>query len=266
MIDKTDAPDPVSCAEDKGVATIETLKDTSVCASNTPPNSAKSRLPIVFLLPCWKTPLLTSSLLYTALETGKHKHCGFVLLLDANDPFLLLYRDLTDVLAGKGMRIGYAITDGTPYCGKINRIAPVIDADTVCVIDSTHLPVCTEDDMDTGDKIRSWFASSPEPMRVGVFTEDCVYPVISRKLIDRMGYAFHPLAFGRIEAERYISALSSHLGVQSRIDGCIVMEGKDRDGVEIEGVSDKEYADWVTQVLTQTIEDEAGRIGMYLLA
>ena len=46
---------------------------------------------VAFLLPTYKTPFLTSDLLSAAIACKKFDGCTFVLLLDARDPYLLMY-------------------------------------------------------------------------------------------------------------------------------------------------------------------------------
>ena len=81
--------------------------------------------PVAFLLPTYKTPLLTSNLLHTAHSCGCYADCLFVLLLDSRDPSLLVYKEMIDIVREKGLSAGYFIFDGTPYCGKINRVVPI---------------------------------------------------------------------------------------------------------------------------------------------
>ena len=54
--------------------------------------------PVAFLLPTYKTPLLTSNLLHTAHSCGCYADCLFVLLLDSRDPSLLVSKELIDIV------------------------------------------------------------------------------------------------------------------------------------------------------------------------
>ena len=226
-------------------------------------NSPSETKRIAFLLPCYKTPLLASNLLHMAHDSGRYVGCAFILLLDAHDPFLLLYRELVDILTEKGMSVGYCITDGAPYCGKINRIASIVNADSVCVIDNLHLPT-PKDDASFADKIDAWLKSHPEPMKIGIFNEEGFYIVVTKKLIERLGYLFHPLCYGRCEAEQHLLSLGDKLDIIAPIEGCVVLESKN-DGAEIEGFSSDEDAQWVSQTLEQTLEEEVERLSDYLL-
>lgn len=226
-------------------------------------NSPSETKRIAFLLPCYKTPLLASNLLHMAHDSGRYVGCAFILLLDAHDPFLLLYKELVDILTEKGMTVGYCITDGAPYCGKINRIASIVNADSVCVIDNLHIPT-SNDDTPFVDKIDAWLKSHPEPMKIGIFNEEGFYIVVTKKLIERLGYMFHPLCYGRYEAEQHLLSLGDKLDIITAIEGCVVLESKN-DGAEIEGFSSDEDAQWAAQTLEQTIEEETERLSDYLL-
>lgn len=221
-----------------------------------------TRSPICFLLPAFKTPLLTSDLLHAANESGLFQGCPFALLLEASDPHLLTYRTTVERLREDGMTLGFFIFDGTPYCGAVNRVAPIIDAEAFCVIDGRHMPFT--DGKKMADAVVEWLASSAEPMRVGSFTEDGAYPVVTRKLIDRLGYMFHPLAKGRIEAENWLLSLGTALGVRSIVPGCRIVESQ-ADAVEIIGSSDEEDIRWTDATLEQILDDECERLEKYLV-
>ena len=218
---------------------------------------------VAFLIPTYKTPYLTSDLLSAALTSGKYAGCTFVLLLDIGDPNLLMYKTLVDNVRTKGLSAGFFIFDGTPYCGKVNRVAPIVTADCVCVIDSQHLPVAGNG-VPFADAVRNWLASSIEPMRVGTFVTDGFYPLVTRKLVDRLGYMFHPLCYGRIEAEGWLLSLADALGILSPVPDGNVIESS-TDGVEIEGDSTQEDASWVDETLKQTLDDEVARLASYLV-
>ena len=83
---------------------------------------------VAFLIPTYKTPRLTADLLSAALACGKYDGCVFVLLLSLDDPNLLSYKTLVENVREKGLSAGYFIFDGTPYCGMINRVAPIVPA------------------------------------------------------------------------------------------------------------------------------------------
>lgn len=218
---------------------------------------------VAFLIPVRKTPLLTSDLLHTALETGVYDGCSFVLLLDNDDPYLLAYKELVESMRKKGLDAGYFIFDGTPYCGKINRVAPIVSADFVCVIDSTHLPMISSGKK-VSEAVQEWAKTSLQEMKVGSFGEDGFYPLVSRKLVDRLGYLFHPLCYGRIEAENWLLLIASRLEIGTQIPDGTVIESN-ADGVEIVGVSDEEDANWVDETLGQIVDDEAERLEQYLI-
>lgn len=221
-----------------------------------PPNA------ISFLLPTYKTPLLTGELLHTAAHSGEFAGCQFVLLLDLSDPYFLAYRGLVASVREKGLNAGYFVFDGTPYCGTVNRAAPILDTECVCVIDSKHLPLAEGGDM--AGKVRRWLASSAQQMRVGTFTADGSYPVVTRKLVDRLGYMFHPLAYGREDAENWLLALGNRLDIVSEIPGGKVVVSQ-ADGAEIVGESEDADILWVGDTLAQILEDEAERLGAYLI-
>ena len=224
--------------------------------------SPTERAALAFLLPTYKTPMLTADLLHAASGFGDYGDLPFVLLLNANDPFILTYREVVEAQRQKGLNCGYMIFDGTPYCGMVNRAAPIVNADHICVLDSTHLPRITDQPFAEG--ISRWVRSSVQPMRVGRFTDDGFYPVVSRKLIERLGYMFHPLCYGRTEAEAWLLSISAGIGVQSAIEGGKLIESR-ADGVEILGVSEEDDARWVEQTLDQTLDDEIERLDEYVL-
>lgn len=236
--------------------------------SDTPENGtpvdggpAAKRPVVAFLVPTYKTPYLTADLLNAALACGQFADCTFVLLLEGSDPHLLKYKALVDNVREKGLSAGFFIFDGTPYCGKINRVAPIVAADCLCVLDSSHLPMVAGG---VGAAAAKWLAASPEPMRVGTFFEGGSYPLVTRELVDRLGYMFHPLCYGRMEAENWLLALGAALDVLSPIPGGKVVEST-ADGVEIEGSSDPDDARWADETLAQTLDDETDRLSDYLL-
>ena len=218
---------------------------------------------VAFLLPTYKTPFLTADLLMAASACGKFNGCTFVLLLDVGDPQLLAYKNLVANMREKGLSVGFFVFDGTPYCGKINRVAPIVNADCVCVIDSSHLPF-VNGESSVAEVVRTWLTSTSEPMRIGTFVAEGFYPVVTRKLIDRLGYMFHPLCGGRIAAENWLLTIASELGIVSMVPDCKVIESS-ADAVEIEGVDDPDDIRWTGETLCQTLEDEAERLGQYLL-
>ena len=218
---------------------------------------------VAFLVPTYKTPRLTADLLSAALACGKYDGCTFVLLLSLEDPNLLSYKTLVENVRMKGLSAGYFIFDGTPYCGMVNRIAPIVSADCVCVIDGSHLPFI-EGDAQFAEYVRKWLALSPEPMRLGTFIAEGFYPLVTRKLVDRLGYMFHPLCYGRIEAENWLLSLAGGLGLLSEIPGGGVIESS-ADGAEIIGVSREADAQWVDGTLEQTLADETDRLAAYLV-
>ena len=218
---------------------------------------------LAFLVPTYKTPLLTADLFSAALSSGKFVGCPFVLLLQAEDHNLLAYKSIVENFRERGLTCGYFVFDGTPYAGMINRVAPIINADCLCVIDSTHLP------MPNGastmvEIVSKWLAMSLQQMRVGTFTSDGFYPLVTRKFVDRLGYLFHPLCYGRSEAEHWLLKLSSEIGTLSEIADCKIIESS-ADGVEILGVSDESDASWAIETLEQTLADETDRLSEYVV-
>lgn len=223
----------------------------------------KERPAVAFLVPTFKTPMLTSDLLHAAVSCGTFKKCSFILLLQKEDPSLLAYREIVEKVRGDGLDTGYIVFDGTPYAGMVNRIAPFVDADSVCVLDSRHLPVA-KDNADIGDTVRTFLAGSPQQMQTVIFNENGFFPIVTKKLIERLGYMFHPLAYGRIDAENWILNLSAAIGVLRQVPDGLVVESS-ADGVEIMGASDDNDVRWVDETLEQALEDEAKRLQSYLL-
>lgn len=217
---------------------------------------------ICFLLPSYKTPLMASELLHGAITVGGFEDCAFVLLLDARDPYLLAYRALVDGARKRGLNVGYFVFDGTPYCGQINRVAPIVNAETLCVIDGRHLPRAISASM--AERIRAWRATSAQDMQVGTFGEHAFFPVVTQKLVERLGYMFHPLAYGRLEAENWLLTLGSRLGIVSCIDGIEVVQSP-VDTVEVVGASRPADSRWVDDTLEQILEEEAERLEDYLV-
>jgi len=222
-----------------------------------------SRPVVAFLVPAYKTPLLTSDMLSAALSSGKFKDCAFVLLLDLEDPNLLTYKTIAENVREKGLNCGYFVFDGTPYAGMINRVAPIINADCLCVIDSTHLPM-PNGEPGMAEVLRKWLGSSIQIMRVGIFIDEGFYPVVTRKLVDRLGYLFHPICYGRSEAEHWLLRLSSEIGIMDMIPDCKIIESL-ADGVELAGTSDENDAGWANETLAQILEDETDRLSGYLI-
>lgn len=218
---------------------------------------------ITFLLPCFKTPLLTSDLLYTVLETKMFDGCAFVLLLEADDPSLDVYKELVDNVRDKGLECGYFVFDGTPYCGKVNRIASILNSLSVCVLDNKHFPISTNI-ITMKEAVETWLKTRVEPMGVGVFNEVGDYPVVTRSLIDRLGYMFHPLCFGREEAERWLLSIGNELGVLGLIDGFDMVEAQAQ-VLDIQGFSTDEDVAWVSKTLEQLLDEEVMRLSEHLV-
>ncbi len=217
---------------------------------------------VTFLLPSYKTPLLVSELLNTAVESGRYDRCTFMLLLDTNDNMLDVYRGMTRVLSDKGLSVGHVLYDGTPYAGMINRVAMLADTRSLCVIDAKHLPYCKEGGLAT--HVEKWLDSSAEPMRLAVFGKSYAFPVVTPSLIDRLGYMFHPLAMGRVEAEKWLIDLARATGIASSIPDTSVISSR-ADGAEILGVSAEHISKWVGDVLSTYLELEAERLSDYVL-
>jgi len=221
---------------------------------------------VTFLLPCYDTPLLTSDFLYGANQLGCFVDTPFVLLLELRDPRLNVYKEMVNNLIKKGMNVGYLIFDGTPYCGKINRVAHILNTKAICVLDNTHLPMpmCDKPEPKVTEEIALWQQSILEPMTIGVFDEMGNYPVISKKLIERLGYMFHPLSYGRESAENWLCSLGNELGLISRIPDFQIMASKTKE-IEIAGQSLAEDKRWVEGILGQIFDEEKERINRYMV-
>ena len=236
--------------------------DNTPAATHTADGSQNPRSVISFLIPT-KTPLLTSNLLYAAKETGQFVDTSFVLLLSREDPHLLAYREIVDKLRESGMDVGYFIFDGTPYAGMVNRVAPILSTEYVCVIDNTHMPM-TSDGRTIGTVLAEWSKQSPQIMEVGTWQNEAMYPVVSRKLIDRLGYMFHPLCYGRDEAENWLILIATSIGVLREIPGTKLIEAK-VDTIDTIGMSDADDADWAEETLLQTLDDVADHLTYHLV-
>lgn len=221
---------------------------------------------VTFLLPCYNTPLLTSDFLYNANELGCFAGTPFVLLLDGRDPRLNVYQEMVKNLIAKGFTVGYLTFDGTPYCGKINRASQVLNTKSVCVLDNKHLPLPTdnEDSVNMLEKIEAWQKTFIDPMTIGVFDQTGSYPVISKKLIERLGYMFHPLSYGRESAENWLISLGNKVGLISLIPDCTLIESKVEE-FEVAGWSRDEDKRWVEQTLNEIFDDEVERLESYLV-
>lgn len=234
----------------------ETADTTSGTERETPQRDA-----VAFLLPSYKTPLLASELLHGAADCKSFAGCAFVLLLDAADPHVATYVALVSSVREKGLKAGYIVFDGAPYCGMVNRVAPIVDADCVCVLDNRHLPTAPEG---VGAAVRKWLSQTPQQMRVGTFCDDGFFPVVTQKLVERLGYMFHPLCYGRIEAENWLLSVGDRLGVLSQIEGGGVLESP-ADTVEICGASDDADIKWVDDTLAQALDDVCERLDGYIV-
>ena len=228
--------------------------------------SAPERNVVAFLLPSYKTPLLASELLHGAATIAPtFAGCAFVLLLDTADPNLPVYFDLTKTVREKGLAVGYIVFDGAPYCGCINRVAPIVAADCICVLDNKHLPQIAAD-VEGGNvaaAISAWLKRSPQRMQVGTFTEDGFFPVVTQKFVERLGYMFHPLCCGRLEAENWLLSVAGSLGVLSTIPGGSLIESP-AETVEICGASTADDMNWVDETLAQTLDEVVERLDGYL--
>jgi hypothetical protein len=206
---------------------------------------------------------MTSDILYTILESEKFDRCQFALLLDRTDKSLNVYQMLVKTLVEKGLNIGYFIFDGTPYCGKVNRVAPIVNSLSVCVIDNTHIPF-PEEEICIYDAIDDWLCAGIEPMRIGVFETMGHYPVVSKKLIERLGYMFHPICYGREAAECWLLSLGSKLEMVSMIEGCKLIKSPSKT-IEFEGLSTQEDDSWAKAILTEVLDEEVSRLSKYLV-
>jgi len=220
---------------------------------------------ITFLIPCFNTPLMTSDLLYTALDSKLFTGCQFALLLQASDPRVETYKELVVTIREKGLDIGYFIFDGTPYCGMINRVAPILNTRSVCVLNNQHFPWYTgKDGIGIAGAVEQWLSKAVEPMGVGVFDAQGNHPVVTKHFIERLGYMFHPLCTGREEAERWLLTLAEKLAIIGNIPDCKLIASR-AETVDLLGFSTEEEMVWVLQVLTQLTDDEVERIGTYLV-
>lgn len=240
----------------KKAATGEGLQKHTI-APNTPVRPC-----VAFLIPTYKTPTMCAELLYAAHTSHLYNGCAFVLLTDRSDPSFPAYKACAEGFRDKGLDVGYIIGDGVPYAGMINRVAHIIDTDCVCVLTNKHLPVPKVGLM--ADKIRSWLSGSMETMRVGMFSSSTCFPVVTQKMIERLGYVYHPLCRGREEAEVWLVTVAANLGVISEIPDCMVKEAK-IDGTELLGYTDKQTGEWTMDVLRQTLEHECERLRPYLV-
>lgn len=226
-------------------------------------------IPITFLIPCYNTPLLTSDLLYGALQTKSFDGCAFALLLELSDPAVFVYKELVENVRKKGLNVGYMIYDGTRYCGKVNRASPIINTLTLCVLDNSHLPIAFEKDgkdvVPMKARILEWHnATGPEPMKIGAFDESGSYPVVTKKIVERLGYLYHPLAFGRVEAENWLIRVGETTKLISKIGNCGFIESPSKT-LEYDGLSDKEDIAWVTGTLEMTLADTVEHIERHKL-
>jgi len=220
---------------------------------------------VTFLLPCYNTPILSSDFLYTVLESKQFDRCAFALLLQTGDPNLGVYKELARSIREKGLDVGYFVFDGTPYCGMINRVAPIINTHTLCVLNNQHFPHCSGDEIvDVAGAIESWLMQSLEPMRVGVFDKVGNYPVVTKQLVERLGYMFHPLCFGREEAERWLLVLAERLKIIGMIPYCQMLQSS-AETFDPGGFSTEEELVWIMQILMQIADDETKRLEKYLL-
>lgn len=230
------------------------------------PQDSQGRLtewpPLAFLVPSYKTPAMCAELLCTAHKAGIYTGCSFVLLLDTSDPSLSAYKACVTNLHEDGMDVGYVVSDGATYAGMVNRVAHVIAAQTVCVIDNKHLPMPKSGTM--ADTIRGWLSGTLEVMRVGVFDDTHSYPVLTRKMVERLGYVVHPLCAGRVEAEDWVVSVAANIGVASVIPDCIVAESN-VDGVELIGYSDDESVKRTIGVLRDFMADECVRLRSHVI-
>lgn len=241
------------------------MDDGSKAATDGGETAATPRDAVAFLLPSYKTPLLASELLHAAAAAAPaFAGCSFALLLDAADPHLGAYIAVVKSVREKGLNVGWIVFDGAPYCGMVNRVAPIVNADTICVLDNRHLPQIDGGDANVAAAIRDWLKQSPQQMRVGTFCEDGFFPVVTQKLVERLGYMFHPLCYGRIEAENWLLSVGDGLGILSPIPGGRVFESP-ADTVEICGASDANDIRWVDETLEQTLGDVIDRLDGYLV-
>lgn len=247
----------ITVGKDKPVA-----KDTTVRKVKSP-TTGFERPPVVFALPTYRTPLLTSELLYTAVEMGLYKDCMFAVLLETSDPDIQYYMRMIKSLNERGLHVTYMLTTGMSYTAPINRLAMTVDTDALCVIDSFHLPYVSN--MSMAEAVKKWLESSPQVMKLGLFGEDLYeYPIISTPMIDIVGYMFHPLAIGRKEAERWMVQLASGIKVASTFPKSSVLESK-TDGIEIVGYSSDNDQRWVGSVLNDVYGSEVERLSGFLL-
>lgn len=223
---------------------------------------APQRPCLAFLLPTYKSPAMCAELLCTAHTSGLYGGCSFILLLDRYDNALASYKACVENLHKEGMDVGYIVSDGVSYPGMVNRVAHIIDADCICVIDSKHIPMPKNGTME--EAIKSWLSCSVEPMRLGVFGEQTAYPVLTQKLVERLGYVFHPLFNGRKGAELWTVTLAANVGVATSIPECIVIESG-ADGVEILGHSDSKADKWAMGVLEGSLVTECARLSDHVV-
>jgi hypothetical protein len=227
-------------------------------------NADKRTIPLTFLIPCFNTPLLTSDLLYAVIESKQFEDCAVVLLLELSDRHLEVYKELVANVRNRGLNAGYLVSDGTPYAGKINRAALMIDSAAFCVLDN-HMMVASATETGTvRNSVIEWLQSSPEPMKVGVFDQNCVFPVVSKLFTERLGYLYHPLCYGRVEAERWVISLAHDLEILSTIEGCTLLVSPSKN-VDPEPFSTEADREWALQTLEQIRADEVDRLADRLI-
>lgn len=232
-----------------------------------------SRLAATLFVPSYCTPLLTADMLYTAFESGKYNRCKFVLLLDRSDKFLTAYTDIvkelnkkndpddSDDLDDLSCSVGYFIFDGTPYAGKVNRLSAMVNSRSVCVVTSKSLPWhsaglanCIDTELD----------KFPQPMRVLV-DEYMRCPIVTLPLVERLGYLFHPLCFGKRDAEVWLRNVADRLGVLQVADGLMTVESK-ADGEEVIGWVHEDDVQWSINSLNEILDLEVERLSEYIVS
>lgn len=223
--------------------------------------STKTMDVCTFLIPSFATPLLVSETLYTAKESNKYDRCGFVLLLDRSDKALQVYVDLVKALHEDGFKVGYIIFDGTPYCGKVNRLSAMVNSRTVCVLGNKA--ILWEGEKQIAEYIEEHLAKMPQPMQV-ILPKNGESPIVSLPLVERLGYLYHPICFGKYDSEMWIKQLAIRLGIAQVAEGLSCLSSIAGGSDTIGGVS-KEDAKWSMSVLNEILDAEVKRLGEYIL-
>ena len=217
-----------------------------------------------FLIPVYRTPLITSEMIFTlAKMKDKYLKCSFVIITDNSDKYMNAYPYIVRNARKMGLNVGYYIVDGCLYPAKINNLATIVSADFVCAVDSSHIPYPTND-KPIAETIASWASGINGLMRIGYMGDTASYPVVGKKFIERVGYLYHPICRGRMDAENWINALGNKLGLTSKIPDCAIIQSKE-DVSEFDGYSTEEDIAWSGSVLSNVLDEESEELSQRLV-